>query len=120
MKKILAVASFFCLGSLIAETFVVPKKKRVSTSKLKESIGQQQGDLIKTLNKQIGSRVSVQRKFILYEEALLENDQESFFAKADAQQLQVYEKSLQNLSEVLDDCEEKIKKAYAQVQTAEK
>ncbi len=116
MKRIVLFLLVGLGGFVIAEQFVTPKKKRISTTTLKETIGHRQGDIISLNNRFISFSAMIQKFFITKTTQLLEQEANSFFAKANAVQLQEYDSAVANLVDVLDDCERKIKEAYAQVQ----
>ncbi len=90
-----------CIGFCVMwaqESFVTPKKKRISTSSLKQEIAGQLGKLAMLSAQAIGLLAQGQEhEFIPRGCELIEQDQESFFAKADGKKLQEYTAIIQKM-----------------------
>ena len=73
---------------VFTQSFVVKKQRRVSPAVLKQDIGQLLGELLKLSASHIKSLAHMQEGVIEKTYELLEQDSESFFAKADTIKLQ--------------------------------
>ncbi|MEX0940582.1 MAG: hypothetical protein WDZ41_04445 [Candidatus Babeliales bacterium] len=107
---------FFCfiigsIGIVMAENFVIPKKKR-STSALKEEIGSLLGQAIQECADCIGLTNAVERYSITTFYDLYENKQEQKLVKADRQQLEAYKQKLQLLMQEIDLFKQRCKNAF--------
>lgn len=99
-------------------TFLVPKKKRISTNALKENIGHAMGETLKISADFVITMGHIQKDLMGKMHELIEQDTNSFFAKASAQQLQTYDQALENVDQVMHDCHSKIKRAFLNLQKA--
>lgn len=116
MKKIFMVLLLASITSyIIAEQFVIPKKKRVSTSTIKESIGQNLGQATKKSAEIIIDLAQIQKECIKRTKELLEQAPDSFFTKANAQKLQECDVAVTNLIDVTEDCQKKMQQAFSKV-----
>jgi hypothetical protein len=94
--SLLCSLSFFIVGE---EEFVVPRKKRVSTSTMKERIAQRNGNIIKLSAKITEKNAQQEQDRIAELEELMQQDGASPFAKMNAQELQKYEDELKRLED---------------------
>jgi hypothetical protein len=111
----LSLVIFIATTMYSAESFVIPKKRRISSTKIKENIGQNFGEIVQKSADMITCQAHMQKRCIQKTKELLEQDPESFFVKATSQKLQETDAAVANLLEVIQDCQKKIQQAFSSV-----